>query len=110
MSALYSDTHPQIEALQIELIRRMPPWNKIAVVDSLNETVKTLALEGVRQRHPEAAPEQIRGLLAETMLGVELARKVTMQGETTRITLLVAQTLERIDVRRIFFPYLRSFQ
>ena len=76
MTALYFDTHPQMEALQIELIRRMPPWKKIAMVDSLNETVKTLALKGIQQRHPEAAPEQIRRMLTETMLGVELARKV----------------------------------
>lgn len=76
MTALYSDTHPQMEALQIELIRRMPPWKKIAMVDSLNETVKTLALEGVKQRHPEATPEQLRRILADTMLGVELAQKV----------------------------------
>jgi hypothetical protein len=76
MTPLFPDTHPKMEALQIELIRRMPPWKKIAIVDSLNETVKTLALEGVRQRHPEATPEQIRRILAENMLGAELARKV----------------------------------
>ncbi len=76
MSALFPDTHPKMEALQIELIRRMPSWKKIAMVDSLNETVKSLALGGIRQRHPEATPEQIRRVLAETMLGAELARKV----------------------------------
>jgi hypothetical protein len=76
MSTLYSDTHPKIEALQIELIRRMPSWKKFAVVDDLNETVKTLALLGIRQRHPDATPQQVRYLLAEQMLGEELARKV----------------------------------
>lgn len=76
MSALFPDTHPKMEALQIELIRRMPPWKKIAMIDSLNETVKMLAISGIRQRHPEATPEQIRRILAETMLGLELAQKV----------------------------------
>ena len=76
MSVLSSDTNPKIEAMQIELIRRMPSWKKIAMVDSLNETVKTLALGGIRQRHPEATSEQIRRVLAEIMLGAELARKV----------------------------------
>lgn len=76
MSALYSDTHPKMEALQIELIRRMPSWKKFAMVDSLNETVKTLAIGGIKQRHPEATPEQIRRMLAEIMLGAELAQKV----------------------------------
>lgn len=76
MTALYSDTHPKMEALQIELIRRMPPWKKISMIDGLNETVKALAVSGIKERHPEAPPEQIRFLLAELMLGAELARKV----------------------------------
>ncbi len=76
MTALYPDTHPKMEALQIELIRRMPAWKKIAIVDGLNETVKALAISGIKERNPNAAPEQIRRLLAEQMLGEELARKV----------------------------------
>jgi hypothetical protein len=76
MSVLSSDTHPKMEALQIEFIRRMPAWKKISVVDGLNETVKTLAASGIKQRHPNATPEQIQRMLAELMLGQELARKV----------------------------------
>ncbi|MFZ5515591.1 MAG: hypothetical protein ACOY90_03070 [Candidatus Zhuqueibacterota bacterium] len=76
MTALYSDTHPKMEALQIELIRRMPSWKKMAMVDSLNETIKALALGDIRQRHPKARPEQLRSMLAEMLLGAELAEKV----------------------------------
>ena len=76
MTALYSDTHPKMEALQIELIQRMPAWKKISIVDDLNAAVKMLAISGIKQRHPDAAPEQIRRMLAELMLGAELARKV----------------------------------
>jgi len=47
-----------MEAMQIQLIRRMPAWKKIAVVDGLNETVKALALSGIRQRHPTAPPNK----------------------------------------------------
>lgn len=76
MTALYSDTHPKMEALQIELIRRMPPWKKFAVVESLNKTVRMLAISGIKQRHPQAPPEQVRRILAEMLLGAELAGKV----------------------------------
>lgn len=76
MTALYPDTHPKMEALHIELIRRMPAWKKIAMVDSLNETVKLLAVSGIKQRHPEATPEQIHRMLADIILGAELAQKV----------------------------------
>jgi hypothetical protein len=76
MSVLSSDTHPKMEALQIQFIRRMPAWKKISIVDGLNDTVKTLAITGIKQRNPNATPEQIRRLLADLMLGAELARKV----------------------------------
>jgi hypothetical protein len=76
MSALYPDTHPKIEQMQIEFIRRMPAWKKLAIVDDLNETVKTLAVSGIKQRNPNASAEQVQRMLAELMLGKELARKV----------------------------------
>jgi hypothetical protein len=76
MSPLFSDTHPKMEQAQIELIRRMPAWKKVFIMDGLNETVKTLAVSGIKQRHPEAAPAQIKRMLADLMLGAELARKV----------------------------------
>lgn len=62
--------------MQIEVIRRMPTWKKIAVMDGLNETVRTLAITGIKQRHPNATPAQVHRMLAELMLGAELARKV----------------------------------
>ena len=76
MSVLYPDTHPKIERMQIEFIRRMPAWKKFAIVDGLNETVKALAMSGIKQRQPNASPEQIHRMLAELMLGAELAQKV----------------------------------
>ena len=76
MSPLYSDTHPKIEQMQIEFIRRMPTWRKMSMVDGLNEAVKNLALTGIKQRNPSATPEQIHRMLADMLLGEELARKV----------------------------------
>ncbi|OGO17185.1 MAG: hypothetical protein A2Z14_16740 [Chloroflexi bacterium RBG_16_48_8] len=76
MRALYFDTDPKAERFQIELIRRMPSWKKFTMVDDLNETIKVFAISGIKQRHPDATPEQIRRLLADLMLGSELAGKV----------------------------------
>jgi len=76
MTALFSDTHPKMEALQIQVIRRMPAWKKISIVDGLNETVKTLATSGIKQRHPNATPAEVHRMLAELMLGAKLAQKV----------------------------------
>jgi hypothetical protein len=76
MSVLFPDTDPKMEAIQIQLIRRMPSWKKISILEGLNETVKMLAVSGIKERYPQATPQQIHRMLAELMLGAELARKV----------------------------------
>lgn len=76
MTALYPDTSAKAERIQIELLRRAPAWRKIQMVAQLNETVRTLALSGLRQRHPEASPQALRRLLADLILGESLAEKV----------------------------------
>lgn len=73
---LLSDTDPQIERIQIEGLRRMPPWRKIQLVGDMIEAVRTLALAGLRQRYPDDTPEMRRRRLADLMLGPELAERV----------------------------------
>jgi hypothetical protein len=62
--------------MQIERLRQMPPWRKMELVGDLNEAVRTLALAGLRQRHPDDTPAQRRRRLADLMLGPELAARV----------------------------------
>lgn len=76
MTTLSADTDPKMEALQIQLLRQMPTWKKMAMVDGLNEAVKMLAISGIKQRQPNATPEQVHRLLAELRLGAALAQKV----------------------------------
>lgn len=45
------------------------------MVDQLNQTVRTLALSGLRQRHPEATPQELRRRLADLLLGPYLAAR-----------------------------------
>jgi hypothetical protein len=47
-------------------------------------TVRTMALAGLRERHPHDSPERIRRRLADLMLGPELAERVygPLQGES----------------------------
>ena len=73
---LFSDTRPEAEAVLIELLRQAPPWRKLRMVGQLNQTVRTLALSGLRQRYPEAAPQELRRRLADLLLGPELAARV----------------------------------
>ncbi len=76
MSALFPDTRPEAEHVLIELLRQAPAWRKIEMVDQLNQTVRTLALSGLRQRYPHALPDELRRRLADLLLGPELAARV----------------------------------
>lgn len=83
MSRLYTDTHPKIEALQIQLWRQASPTRKMQMVAQLNQSVRLLALTGLRQRFPQASETELRRKLADLLLGTELARKV--YGETSQV-------------------------
>jgi hypothetical protein len=76
MSTLFPDTHPEAEALLIRLLRQAPPWRKLEMVEQLNQSVKLLALSGLRQRYPQDDEECLRRRLADLLLGEELAFKV----------------------------------
>jgi hypothetical protein len=72
--SLFPDTRPEAEAVLIGLLRQAPPWRKLQMVGQLNQTVRTLALSGLRQRHPEAPPQELRRL-ADLLLGPDLAAR-----------------------------------
>ena len=76
MSKLFPDTHPEAEAVLLQLLRKAPSWQKFKMVDQLNASVRTLALSGLRQRHPDAGPQELRRRLADMLLGAELAAMV----------------------------------
>jgi len=71
-----TDTSPAAERLQIELMRQAPSWRKAYLVGQMTEAVRVLALSGLRQRNPNATPDQLRRMLADLWLGTELAARV----------------------------------
>lgn len=75
MSTLWPDTHPDIERLQVERLRQMPSWRKATLMAEMAESVRTLALAGLRQRYPSDTPVQRRRRLADLLLGPELAAR-----------------------------------
>lgn len=74
--ALFPDTHPQAEAVLIELLRHTPAWRKLQMVGQMNQAVRALTLSGLRQRHPDAGPRELDRRLADLFLGPDLAAQV----------------------------------
>lgn len=73
MPTLSRDTTPEAERIQIGLLRQMPSWRKMELVNQLTQMSYALALTGLRHRHPEASDEELRRRLADHILGRELA-------------------------------------
>lgn len=76
MESLYSDTHPTMEALQIQLWRQASPTQKMEMLAQLNTAARTLALAGLRAQFPQASEAELHFHLARLLLGEQLARKV----------------------------------
>jgi hypothetical protein len=73
---MYSDTHPKMEALQIQLLRQANPTRKMNMLAQLNASARLLAWTGLRSRYPQASEVELRRRLADLLLGEELAHKV----------------------------------
>jgi hypothetical protein len=76
MTTLLSDTHPKMEALQIQLLRQASPARKMEMLAQLNASARILALTGLRSYYPLASETELRRRLAGLLLGEDLARKV----------------------------------
>jgi hypothetical protein len=76
MNTLSQDTHPDVERKQIELLRKIPPWQRLERANQMTLACHALALVGLRHRHPEASPHELRRRLADLTLGTELAARV----------------------------------
>lgn len=70
------DTSPEAEAVLFKLWRETPAWRKLEMMESLNQGARQLALVGLRQRFPDASPEELRRRLASILLGDDLASRV----------------------------------
>ena len=76
MRILDTDTHPKMEALQIQLLRQASPAQKMEMLSGLNASVRMLALIVLRSRYPHASERELQPRLAGLLLGEILACKV----------------------------------
>jgi hypothetical protein len=69
------DTPPELLCRQAQGWCRMPPAQKAQLVDAWSADCRTLALAGLRERHPGADDEELRRRLAALLWGDTLARE-----------------------------------
>jgi hypothetical protein len=73
---MLSDTHPDAEKVQIELIRRASIADRIAVMRSMTRMATRLSRQAIAEANPQASPEEVKLMWAELHYGPELIAKV----------------------------------
>ena len=76
MSKTLSDTTPEADAVQLEILRQMPVWRKLQLMEDLTDMAREVALSSLRRQFPGASEKELQRLLADRLLGPELAAVV----------------------------------
>jgi hypothetical protein len=78
------DTSPEMERVQIELIRKASSAKLFGLVRSMSQTMMQASRENIRRLHPDANKEELTLIFVELYYGKELANLVRTQMEKRR--------------------------
>jgi hypothetical protein len=70
------DTHPEVERVQIELLRKAGVARRLELGLALSQEAFELSWEGIRRANPNASEEELRLIFIEVNYGKELASRV----------------------------------
>jgi hypothetical protein len=73
---LSNDTSPEAEQIQLELLRRATPQERLALALSLSDRVIWLARRAIRRTMPEASEQEVRLKFVAVHYGQDLADRV----------------------------------
>jgi hypothetical protein len=86
MQPYTTDTSVEAEAIQLELLRRMSPADRIAKMCNLSASLRRMAFDAIRSLYPDLDESEVRLKFIESTYGKELAAEVRNhlhQRETT---------------------------
>lgn len=66
---MISDTDPKIAAMQQAMFRRMTKEQRLQLTMELCDSIRSVALDGIRMRHPHFTPEEQKRELLRVMYG-----------------------------------------
>ncbi len=73
---LPADTTPEARQVELEVWRRMPPEKRLALAFRMTASLRDISAAGIKSRHPEYTPEQIKMALIRMSLGDDLFSQV----------------------------------
>ena len=76
MKTQSSDTHPEVERLQIELLRKAGTARRLQLGLELSGEALEIAQRGIRRAYPEASELEAKLIFVEVTYGKDLADRV----------------------------------
>jgi hypothetical protein len=70
-----NDTTSTAEAMRLRALQAMTPARRLSLALGWSQSVRELTRSSLHQQHPELPPQELHRLLAERLLGKELAQK-----------------------------------
>lgn len=71
---MQSDTSPEAAAIQAEIFRRMTPAQRLKLALEMSESMRNIALAGLRSRRPDLNEEELSRELMHIMYGFKPPR------------------------------------
>ena len=71
-----TDTNSDARRVQRAIFRRMSGSERVEMAFEMSDAARSLALAGIRHRHPDWPPQQVYDALLDRLHGSELAAKV----------------------------------
>ena len=66
---MFTDTNAQAAAIQLDIFRRMTPAQRLRTALEMSESIRNVALAGLRRRRPELNDEELSRELMALMYG-----------------------------------------
>lgn len=70
------DTDDKARAVQLVVLRRLGPSERVRIAAEMSEDVRRIAIEGELRRHPELSEAEARQAVLDRLWGAELAAAV----------------------------------
>jgi len=70
------DTSPEAEKVLFDLLAKKSAAEKLEMVCQMSATMRTLAMSGLRDRHPNDTELELKIRLAELLYGADIAAKI----------------------------------
>jgi len=76
MGTLAHDTDTAAETALIEVMKALPAWRKLELLDDACQATRALVLVGLRRRYPAVSERELQRLLMDRLVGEDTAERV----------------------------------